>query len=87
MCASEAVTSVRAWTRFKEATPPKPRGLTVSYLGSLRLRPTRNNQRLGIRFAADYSFENWIAGLYESSGDTPPATRDHLRHARPQGQP
>ncbi len=34
-----------------------------SYVGSLRLRPTRNNQRRGIRFAADYSFENWIRRL------------------------
>jgi hypothetical protein len=31
--------------------------------GSLRLVPTRNNQRLRIRLADDYSFERWAAGM------------------------
>jgi hypothetical protein len=31
--------------------------------GSLRLVPTRNNQRLRIRLADDYSFERWAANL------------------------
>jgi hypothetical protein len=34
-----------------------------SRLGLLRLRPTRNNQRRRIRFAADYSLEEWIRRL------------------------
>jgi PD-(D/E)XK endonuclease len=29
-------------------------------LGCLRLDAPRNNQRLGVRFAADYAFERWL---------------------------
>jgi hypothetical protein len=31
--------------------------------GWLRLEPTKNNQRRGIRLAEDYSFERWAAAL------------------------
>ena len=31
--------------------------------GRLRLEPTRNNQRLGVRMAEDYAFERWFASL------------------------
>jgi hypothetical protein len=34
-----------------------------TYVGALRLHPPRNNQRRGIRFAEDYSFETWIRRL------------------------
>lgn len=38
----------------------------VSVKGSLRLEPTRNNQRRGVRFAADYQMDRWtIQGLRE----------------------
>jgi hypothetical protein len=32
---------------------------TATYFGWLRLEPTRNNQRRGIRFAADYEIDRW----------------------------
>jgi hypothetical protein len=31
-----------------------------AYAGSLRLEEPRNNQRIGIRFAQDYSFRSWL---------------------------
>jgi hypothetical protein len=31
------------------------------YSGRLRLEPTRNNQRRGIRFAADFEIDRWTA--------------------------
>jgi hypothetical protein len=31
----------------------------VSHRARLRLQPTRNNQRRGIRFAADFEFDRW----------------------------
>jgi len=34
-----------------------------SYVGWLRLRDPRNNQRQGVRFAEDYSFESWTDTL------------------------
>jgi hypothetical protein len=34
-----------------------------SFGGLLRLRPPRNNQRRGVRFAADHSFAEWLSGL------------------------
>jgi PD-(D/E)XK endonuclease len=34
-----------------------------AYVGLLRLRPTKNNQQRGIRFAADYSFDEWVRRL------------------------
>jgi hypothetical protein len=40
-------------------------------LGMLRLRPARNNQRAGIRFAADHSFEEWIRRLGEPDHEAP----------------
>jgi hypothetical protein len=30
-----------------------------NYAITLRLEPTKNNQRLGIRFAADYEIDRW----------------------------
>jgi hypothetical protein len=38
----------------------------VSVKGSLRLDPTRNNQKRGVRFAADYQIDRWtLDGLRE----------------------
>lgn len=34
-----------------------------SYAGSLRLDPALNNQRLGVRFAEDYTLEAWLRRL------------------------
>ena len=34
-----------------------------NYIGHLRLAPPRNNQRIGVRLAEDYSFERWAASL------------------------
>jgi hypothetical protein len=34
-----------------------------SFVGRLRLTPTRNNQKRGIRFAADYTLASWIHSL------------------------
>jgi hypothetical protein len=31
-----------------------------TYSGILRLEPCRNNQRVGVRFAHDYTFERWV---------------------------
>ena len=45
--------------------PPKsavflvPIGAVAPTEGRLRLEPTRNNQRIGIRFAADYELARW----------------------------
>jgi hypothetical protein len=39
-----------------------------SRLGLLRLNPPRNNQRRGIRFAEDYSFESWFDRLAGGPG-------------------
>ena len=40
--------------------------------GRLRLEPTRNNQKLGIRFAADYEIDRWsiesLRGLVSHEG-------------------
>jgi hypothetical protein len=36
-----------------------PVGVVAGFEGRLRLRPTRNNQRRGIRMAADYEIERW----------------------------
>jgi len=33
------------------------------FVGSLRLRPTRNNQASGIRWAADHTVDRWVASL------------------------
>jgi hypothetical protein len=44
------------------------------FVPRLRLRPTQNNQKQGIRFAADYEFEKWsLARLAEvaRSGQAP----------------
>lgn len=40
-----------------------PVGECPSFRGMLRLRPPQNNQRRGIRFAADYTLERWIESL------------------------
>ena len=34
----------------------------------LRLEPTRNNQRIGIRMAEDYTFERWLESVVDASG-------------------
>jgi hypothetical protein len=34
-----------------------------SFAGFLRLDAPRNNQRKGVRFAADYLFESWVASV------------------------
>ena len=51
--------------RESDAVFMVPVGECPTYHGLLRLRPTRNNQRRGIRFAADYDLEKWIDGLRE----------------------
>ena len=33
------------------------------FKGYLRLEPTANNQRLGVRFAADHTLERWLDAL------------------------
>ncbi len=40
-----------------------PVGECPSFQGMLRLTPPQNNQRRGIRFAADYTLDNWIESL------------------------
>jgi len=41
--------------------------------GSLRLEPTRNNQRRGVRFAADYKIDRWtLDGLREVTNGANP---------------
>lgn len=35
--------------------------------GCLRLDATKNNQRRGVRFAADYAFEQWATGIAPKS--------------------
>lgn len=35
-----------------------------SFRGFLRLRSTRNNQKHGIRFAADYAFDDWVTRIH-----------------------
>ncbi len=37
-----------------------------SFAGRLRLEPPRNNQRRGIRFADDYTFDCWVRELSEN---------------------
>ncbi len=32
--------------------------------GNLRAHPPRNNQRRGIRFAADYTFDMWVRSIF-----------------------
>jgi PD-(D/E)XK endonuclease len=45
----------------------------VSVKGSLRLEPTRNNQRRGVRFAADYEIDRWtLNGLRQVVVETNP---------------
>jgi PD-(D/E)XK endonuclease len=34
-----------------------------NFQGRLRLAPTRNNQRKGVRYAEDYAIERWAASL------------------------
>lgn len=34
-----------------------------NYVGSLRLEPALNNQRVGVRFAEDYTLEAWLRRL------------------------
>jgi hypothetical protein len=38
------------------------------FTGHLRLEPTRNNQRRGIRLAVDYEFATWVRSLFEALG-------------------
>ena len=45
-----------------------------SFQGMLRMVPPRNNQRQRIRFAADYSFENWVSLLGDWRIRTPRPT-------------
>jgi hypothetical protein len=39
-----------------------------SYLCSLRVRGTRNNQRRRVRLAEDYALESWAAAVREGAG-------------------
>jgi hypothetical protein len=39
-----------------------PVGLVPGHLGRLRLQPTRNNQRRGVRFAAEFEIDQWDRG-------------------------
>jgi hypothetical protein len=48
----------------------------IPFRGRFRIDPTRNNQRSGVRFAADYLLEKWIARLEPWS--VVDADRDHL---------
>jgi PD-(D/E)XK endonuclease len=45
------------------------------FCGRLRLEPARNNQKRGIRFAADYEIDRWtpasLRGLVEMEGSSP----------------
>jgi PD-(D/E)XK nuclease superfamily protein len=55
--------------------PPEGRVYLVPVLSNfvlrLRLGPTRNNQRRGVRFAVDYVFERWDLGsLLQVAGGT-----------------
>ncbi len=36
-----------------------PIGAVAGFAGRLRLAPTRNNQKRGIRFAADFEIDRW----------------------------
>lgn len=36
-----------------------PIAAAPGHMGRLRLEPTKNNQRRGVRFAADFEFERW----------------------------
>lgn len=56
-----------------------------SYQGMLRLHPPRNNQRRGIRFAEEYSFEAWVRQLQSRSNENEDADRPHLRHPYAEG--
>lgn len=38
-----------------------PVGAVPGHLGRLRLEPAKNNQRRGVRFAADFEIERWTA--------------------------
>lgn len=44
------------------------------FKGRLRLEPTRNNQRKGVRFAADFAIERWDLDALRSIGSS--AARD-----------
>ena len=44
-----------------EAVYLVPVGAVASFEGRLRLEPTRNNQRRGVRFAAGFEIERWTA--------------------------
>ena len=56
----------------KETTYLVPVGQIQSSGPRLRLEPTRNNQKLGIRFAADYEIDRWsiesLRGLVSHKG-------------------
>jgi PD-(D/E)XK endonuclease len=58
-----------------------------AYLGMLRLCPPRNNQRRGIRFAEDHSFETWLSELPRAIPRSEDADRPHLRHPHAEGEP
>jgi PD-(D/E)XK endonuclease len=46
----------------------------TGFEGRLRLRPTRNNQRCGVRMAADYEIGQWThEALSQLTTDQPPA--------------
>lgn len=60
-----------------------PVGDCPSFQGALRLRPTRNNQQRGIRYAADYEFGKWVEAA--RSADDQDADRPHLRHSHAEG--
>jgi hypothetical protein len=49
-----------------------------TYVGTLRLEATRNNQMAGVRFATDYTFDAWLRSLEED-----PATSDRVDSCPP----
>lgn len=54
-----------------------PLDAVAGFEGRLRLDPPLNNQRRGIRFAAEYEIDAW----------TPSALRDHLQRATTEPEP
>jgi len=51
----------------------------AAFEGRLRLEPTRNNQRRGIRFAAEFEIDRWTAeGLRRLATGAPPASERPL---------
>jgi hypothetical protein len=73
---SSAPTTVagRKATTAERTSSPSVAGFPTTK-GWLRLEPTRNNQRVGVRMAEDYKFERWASSLVVDR----PATLSLLR--------